>query len=115
MTIPQELAALITQLDRELDHIEELATEGLNLVRPLLERFPDNVIFIGLLATLNNALFFSNNCKNRIQIIIESFSTANIAIEVIQEAGEDLAELLGRVIEAKMQVSRIVARLKNFP
>jgi hypothetical protein len=39
---------------------------------------------------------------------VDSISPPQIADEVIQSAGEDLGELLGRVLETKMLVSRAV-------
>ncbi|MCL1466264.1 hypothetical protein [Argonema galeatum] len=115
ITIPSEIQALIDRLNQELAQIEREATEGLNLARPILSRFPDNVILIGSFATLNNALFFVDNSRRRIQITVESISPENVPASVIQEAGEDLAELQGRIMEAKIRVSRIVNRLENLP
>jgi len=114
MTISSEIQALIERLNQELAQIEREATDGLNLATPILSRFPDNVILIGSFATLNNALFFVDNSRRRIQITVESISPENVPASVIQEAGEDLAELQGRILEAKIRVSRIVKRLENL-
>jgi hypothetical protein len=46
MPIPSEIQSLVDRLDQELGEIERKATEGLNLVRPILSNFPDNVRLI---------------------------------------------------------------------
>ena len=47
-------------------------------------------------------------------ISIVYISLPNIAAEVIQEGGEDLAELLGRVLESKILVNRVVQILEDL-
>ncbi len=44
MTIPPEIQALIDRLNQELDETELQAIDGLNLVRPLLVNFGDNIV-----------------------------------------------------------------------
>jgi hypothetical protein len=51
----------------------------------------------------------------QIQFTIDSISPTNTFVEAVQEAGEDLATLLGRVLETKILVSRILTRLENIP
>ncbi len=34
--------------------------------------------------------------------------------EVVQDAGEELGDLLGRVLETKIGMERIIARLENL-
>lgn len=114
MAIPSEIQALIDRLNQELDLIEREASEGSNIVRSLFLRFPDNVTLIGIFATLSNALLFVENSRRRIQITVESISPENVRSEVIQEGGEDLAELQGRVLETKMLVSTVMTRLDNL-
>jgi len=114
MTIPPEIIGLIDQLNRELDLIEQSAINGLNIARPILYRFPENAILIGLFATLNNNLLFVDISRRRIQLTIDSISLPDIAVELIQEAGEDLAELLGRTLENKILVSRALAILEGL-
>lgn len=77
-------------------------------------RFPDNVTLIGLFATLSNALLFVENSRRRIQITVDSILPENVRSQVIQEAGEDLAELLGRVLDTKMLVNTVMTRLDNL-
>lgn len=49
MAIPLPLQQLIDQLNFELDESEQATIEGLNLVRGLLSRFPDNALLICVL------------------------------------------------------------------
>ncbi len=57
---PPEINALIKRFNNELDWIEGKATEGLELTRIVLERFPENPTLVRLFAFLNNAIFFVN-------------------------------------------------------
>lgn len=114
MTIPPEILATITTLNQELNQIEDEATRGLEIIRGLFPLFSDNLVLIQLLSTLNNSLLFRDNVRRRIQIIVDSISPPHIKSEVIQEAGEDLGELLGRAIETKMLVSRTVRILEGL-
>ena len=59
-------------------------------------------------------MLFRDNARRRIQITVDSISPPHIKSEVIQEAGEDLGELLGRVIETKMLVVRAVKILEDL-
>ncbi|WP_049858594.1 hypothetical protein [Gloeothece citriformis] len=63
---------------------------------------------------MNNSLLFRDNARRRIQITVDSISPPHIANEVIQEAGEDLGELLGCVLETKILVSRAVKILEDL-
>ena len=114
MTIPTELLATITKLNQELNEIEHEATRGLEIIRSLLPLFFDNLVLIQLLSTLNNSLLFRDNTRRRIQITLDSISLPYVTDEIIQEAGEDLGELLGRVLETKMLVSRAVGILEDL-
>ncbi|MFB2896962.1 hypothetical protein ACE1CI_28950 [Aerosakkonemataceae cyanobacterium BLCC-F50] len=60
-------------------------------------------------------LFFIDSYRRRIQSIIKTIESADVLEELIQEAGEDLGEQLGRVIEAKMGVRRIMNTLEELP
>ena len=114
MSISEEIQALLTQLHQQLDQIEQEATEGINLATLLLDRFPNNLRLIQLFANLNNSLLFRDNIIRRIQLTSQSISSPNVSVETIQEAGEDLAELLGRVIETKILVSNVVVILRDL-
>lgn len=52
--------------------------------------------------------------RRRIQFTADTVLSANLSTEVVQEAGEDLAEMLGRVLENKMLASQIVAILEDL-
>ena len=114
MTIPPEILSIITKIDRELNQIEKGANRGLEIIRGLLSVFSDNLVLIQLLSTLNNSLLFRDNAKRRIQLAVDSISPPHVKSELIQEAGEDLGELLGRVLETKMLVSRAVRILEDL-
>lgn len=115
MPVPSEILALIDQLNQELDQTLQQATEGLNLVRPALSRFPDNIILTQFFAYLNNVLFFVENYRVRVQGTVTSLSVADVTTEEIRETGEELATMLGVVLETKMRVGRIIARLEELP
>ncbi|MGA9377324.1 MAG: hypothetical protein WBV73_00860 [Phormidium sp.] len=114
MPIPSELNNLIERLNQELDIIEREATAGLNLVRVKLERFPNNFLFIQMFASFNTALFFVDTQRKQIEARIEDLSRKVSTNEQIQEAGEDLAIELGRVLESKIIVKGIKARLEKL-
>jgi len=64
-------------------------------------RFPNNARLTGLFATLNNALFFVDNFRRRIETTVEKISSTDVPVEAVQESGEDLSEFLGLVLDAK--------------
>lgn len=114
MAIPLPLQQLIDQLNSELDESEQQATEGLNLVRGLLSRFPNNALLIQFFAYLNTVIIFVENFRRRIQIILAAISTDEVTATEIQEIGEELGTLLGQVLETKIEVRRIITRLQNL-
>ncbi len=114
MPIPSEIQALIDRLNRELDETERDSTEGLNLIRPLLSRFQDNVRLIQFFALFNNALLFVEISRRRIQAIADRISAPDVTNEEIQEAGQDLGELLGRTLEATIRGRQILDFLENL-
>jgi hypothetical protein len=114
MSVPPKIADLIEQLNLELSQVEQLAMNGLKLVKLILSRFPDNARMIELFAVLTNVLLFVEISRRRIQFTVDTISSPNLSAEVIQEAGEDLAEMLGRVLENKMLAGRIVAILEDL-
>ena len=114
MTIPAEILSLVEQLTDELDGIEWQANKGLAKARQLLERFPNNARLIGLSANVGNGLFFVDSFRNRIESIIGRISGINVSIDAIQQAGEELSEILGRILECKMIVSRSVSILEDL-
>jgi hypothetical protein len=64
MTIPDEISSLIDRIDRELYQTEQSATQGLNLVRQILENFPDNAILIQFFAYLGSVIAILNDLSN---------------------------------------------------
>lgn len=114
MTIPPQILGLVEQLTRELGNIEQQANRGLGVTRQLLERFPDNLRLISLSASLGNVIFFVDSFRNRIEGIIQKISVANISTEAIQEAGEELSEIWGRVLECKMTVNKTISTLEKL-
>lgn len=115
MSIPPEILSLVEQLIQELDRIEQQANMGLNIASQLLERFPDNARLIGLSANLGNVLFFVDSFRTRIENIIQNISETNVSSETIGEAGEELSEFWGRILECKMLVNRSVGILEDLP
>ncbi|MBE9227297.1 restriction endonuclease subunit S [Phormidium sp. LEGE 05292] len=113
MTIPYEIIALIEQLNNELNQIEREATEGRILARAILSRFPDNFSLIQLFATLNNHLVFVQISRRRIEYYGIILETGTATEQQVQEAGEDLSELLGRALDAKIVVNRIKTGLQE--
>jgi hypothetical protein len=113
MPIPPEIQTVIDRLDRELNEIEQESTEGLNLTRELLSRFSDNAILTQFFASFSSLLFFVETYRNRVETIVEQLSVDDVPGSVIQEAGEDLGTMLGRVTEARINASRLKNRLEN--
>jgi hypothetical protein len=114
MSVPPEIDSLIERLNQELSQSEQLVINGINLVKLILSRFPDNARMIELFAVLTNVLLFVEITRRRIQFTVDTISSPNLSSEVLQEAGEDLSEMLGRVLENKMLTSRTVAILEDL-
>lgn len=115
MPIRSDIQALIDRLNQELVQIEQETNDGLDLVRPTLSRFPENFILLQFFAYLNNVMFFVDNYRGRVQQLGERFLVADTTISEIQEIGEELATMLGLVMETKIRVERIIARLRDLP
>lgn len=114
MSIPAEIGEIIDRLNQELKQTEQEATEGINLVRPILSRFPENVALTQFFAYFSSIVFFVEMCRTRrLPMILEKISDSEVTDLEIQEAGEDLGILLGQVIEAKISVRIILERLHN--
>lgn len=114
MPLPANLNTLLEQINKELNNLDLELYQAIELVRKRLILFPDNIVSIQLFVTLNNYALFAENTKRRIQEIIKYLATNEILAERdIQEAGEDLSEQLGRILEAKIIVNNIKIRLEN--
>lgn len=114
MPIPSEITALIERLNNELDQVEQEVTQGLNITRLRLASSPDNAILIQLFAYLNNVILFGETLRRRIEYTRIILATDTATNEQIQDIGEDLSEQLGRVLEAKVGVSRVKSLLENW-
>ena len=68
---------------------------------------------IQLFATLNNYALFAENTRRRIQETAQYLSSKSLSDEDLLEAGEDLSEQLGRILEAKIIVNSITRRLSD--
>ena len=114
MAIPDEITALVLRLEQELSEVEQLATEGLNITQERLERFPNNAVLLQIFAYFNNYMLLVENLRRRIQYSRLILAAATATLEQVHEAGEDLSEWLGRVLEAKIGISRLKNRLENW-
>lgn len=113
MSIPPEITIIIVQLQHELQQIKDQTNQGLALLRPLMRLFPENETLNQFFAYFNTVLFFVVDSERRIQITQE-YLTLNPKTVIIQEAGEDLSHLLGKVLETKMRVEGILQRLEQL-
>ncbi|MCC3448251.1 MAG: hypothetical protein JGK04_12445 [Microcoleus sp. PH2017_39_LGB_O_B] len=115
MSTPSEITVIVERIKQELTQIEQEAGEGLNICRAILESFPNNFTVIQLSGFLNTCIFFANTSKTQIQERIEYLSAVEVLTnDRIEEVGEDLAMELGRVLETKIRVSSVKARLENL-
>ncbi len=114
MAIPPEISTVIDRLNQELNATEQAATSGLNIIRPLLSSFPNNYILVQFFAYFNTALFFVVDSRRRLELTVEMISRADVTTEEIQEAGEDVGALLGRVLEVKINSNRLKNRLEKW-
>jgi hypothetical protein len=114
MTIPPSMQALINRLNQELDKTEEKAISGLNLVRPIIANFPNNVILTQFFASFSNTLLFVEISRRRVQITINRLSSTDVNPEILSLAGEDLSTELGKVLEAKIQIEQLLNRLQEL-
>jgi len=79
--------------------------------------FPTQFYFFGDMYAIfvSSAMLFVETQRRRIRSIVENLSaTQTNTDEEIQEAGEDLASELGRVLETKMLVSNLKNRRREF-
>lgn len=113
MPITPEFIALVDRLNQELDRIEARATKGLELVRVLLTRFPNNAALIQYFAYFNAALPFVKTSNRQIQIVVEAVRPTDIPLEIVRERGENLSNLLGKVLETKIRVEEFVTYLER--
>ncbi len=72
ITIPSEINFIVDKLNRELDEIEQVAIEGQNISRSILDRFPNNARLVQFFVTFSNALLFTELERRRIKSIIKN-------------------------------------------
>ncbi len=108
MTIPSNLKKLVNQLDQELSEIEHQTTKGIAQLQKLLANFPENVILTQYFAYLNTILFFINTARQQIQTVLDTLSSEDVPITIVQEAGEDLGTLQGKILEEKNRLQKIL-------
>ena len=113
MTLPSNINALIERLNHELENLERELSQSIELIRARINLFPENLILIQLFATFNNYILFAENTWRRIGEIERYLSKKDLFDDELQEAGEDLSEQLGRVLEAKIIVNNIRERLED--
>ena len=113
MSLPSNINALIKRLDHEIDRLEDELSQSIGLIRYRINLFSENIILIQLFATLNNYILFAKNTRGRISEIERYLSKEDLSNDELQEAGEDLSEQLGRVLEAKIIVNNIKERLES--
>jgi hypothetical protein len=87
----------------------------MRLTRAKLEEAPSDAGLTRLFAIFSNVTFFVENYKGRIRSAISSFSATSPTPESIQNVGQELATLLGTVLEAKILVNESVRRLSELP
>lgn len=115
MSTPEAFETLVTQIIQELDHIHQTAQYCLKLIREKLLESPNEAELTQLFVIFNNILFFTENYRGRIQSSIKAASEENLNPERLQDLGQDLATLLGVVLEAKLLVEHSVSRLSKLP
>jgi hypothetical protein len=114
MTLPSSLNTLLEQLNTELNILQDDLAKATRLTRARMSLFPENIASIQLFAVLSNYDLFLENTRRRIQETLQYLTEKDSLSETeIHEAGEDLSEQLGRILEAKIVISNIRTRLEN--
>lgn len=110
MSLSPEITTLIARIDRELGEIEQETTRGINLIRDLIARFPDNASLNQFFAYFSSILFFTEITRTRrIPSIVARLSGETD----IQTVGEELSTLLGQILETKIAVRSLLDRLED--
>jgi hypothetical protein len=112
MSIPPEIHSSIERLNTELDYIREQTQHELAILRPLINRFPNNNLLVQFYGYLNNSLFVVDVYQRRIQVIFELLQQETLSMEEVQSIGEELGDLLGRTVESKIGLENIIQRLE---
>jgi GTP1/Obg family GTP-binding protein len=113
MDIPASLQAIIDRLKQELHEIETSTQHGLEILKQLLEMFPNNDILVQFYSYLSNALFLVDIYQKRIglneKLVLETTDE-----EIVKKVAEELGDLLGRTVESRIGVELIVNRLEKL-
>ena len=105
-----KITELLNRLNQELDQVEAAVSKGHELIQPALSLAPENTLLIQIYAYLNTMAFFTEDSRRRIKQATELLEQNDIPPEESRNLGEDLSELLGRVLEAKISIDRIISR-----
>lgn len=114
MPIPPPIQNLIERLNLELDETEQDVTEGLNILNPIMERFPNNASLIQFFAYFQTTLFWASNARTRIELVRIRLDVPNVSDSIVTESGEDLSVLLGEIVETKIISRNLLNRLRNL-
>jgi hypothetical protein len=114
MPIPPEIQSLVDRLNEELGEIEREATEGENFLRELMSLFSNNASLIQFFAYFQTTRFFVVNARRRIRETMEKLSAQQDDPQILVESGEDLAALLGEIIETKLRSKNLLNRLRDL-
>ena len=114
MSITPEIQALVDRLNQELGEIEREVTEGENRIRQLMSLFSNNASLIQFFAYFQTTRFFVVNARRRIRSTMAQLSAQQLNPQVMTESGEDLATLLGFVIETKIKSKNLLNRLRDL-
>ncbi len=71
-------------------------------------------LWFALPAGLNNLQMFASTYRSRIQSVATRLGVSEVDPEVIQAAGEELGDMLGRILEARMNAGNIRSRLESL-
>ncbi|WP_199315323.1 MULTISPECIES: hypothetical protein [Oscillatoriales] len=97
MPIPSEIQDLIDRLNQELAETETDATQGLNLVRPILSQFPDNARMIHAMKqlpddeTLDKLLELAKDFENKAKAVYDLATEIDEKLRLRQEARRQAA------------------------
>jgi predicted transcriptional regulator len=114
MDIPVSLQAIIDRLKQELHEIETSTQHGLEILKQLLEMFPNNDILVQFYSYLSNALFLVDIYQKRLEMNKKLILETTTDEEIVKNVAEELGDLLGRTIESRIGVELIVNRLEKL-
>lgn len=109
----QKFNLLLTNWTRNSIRLSKKQERDWTWARELLSQCPSNAILTQYFAYFNTALIFVETSRGQIQIAVETLSPTDVPDKVIQNAGQDLGTLLGRVLEVKLRVRRLIDRLEE--